>query len=83
MIRRPPRSTQLRTLFPYTTLFRSASSLTEPVMALPYHLFVLTTTVPGAATQSYGTAFVLLLLVLTIYLGAILVRRRYHRATVM
>src|SRR5213595_4149960 len=23
MIRRPPRSTQLRTLFPYTTLFRS------------------------------------------------------------
>ncbi len=59
------------------------SSLTEPVMALPYHLFVLTTTVPGAATQSYGTAFVLLLLVLTIYLGAILVRRRYHRATVM
>lgn len=60
------------------------SSLTEPVMALPYHLFVLTTTVPGgAATQSYGTAFVLLLLVLTIYLAAILVRRRYHRATVM
>ncbi|MCT8338376.1 phosphate ABC transporter permease PstA [Methanoculleus sp. Afa-1] len=59
------------------------SSLTEPVMALPYHLFVLTTTIPGAATQSYGTAFVLLLLVLTIYLAAILVRRRYHRATVM
>src|SRR5213595_4148406 len=25
MIRRPPRSTQLRTLFPYTTLFRSPS----------------------------------------------------------
>lgn len=59
------------------------SSLTEPVMALPYHLFVLTTTIPGAATQSYGTAFVLLLLVLTIYLAAILVRRRYHRETVM
>jgi phosphate transport system permease protein len=59
------------------------SSLTEPVMALPYHLFVLTTTVPGAATQSYGTAFVLLMLVLTIYLAAILVRRRYSQATVM
>ena len=59
------------------------SSLTEPVMALPYHLFVLTTTVPGAATQSYGTAFVLLLLVLTIYLAAILVRRRYSQATVI
>ncbi len=59
------------------------SSLTEPVMALPYHLFVLTTTIPGTATQSYGTAFVLLMLVLTIYLAAILVRRRYHQATVM
>ncbi|MFA7198562.1 MAG: phosphate ABC transporter permease PstA [Methanoculleus sp.] len=59
------------------------SSLTEPVMALPYHLFVLTTTVPGAATQSYGTAFVLLMLVLMIYLAAILVRRRYSPAKVM
>ncbi|HOI12204.1 MAG TPA: phosphate ABC transporter permease PstA, partial [Methanoculleus sp.] len=59
------------------------SSLTEPVMALPYHLFVLTTTVPGAATQSYGTAFVLLILVLAIYLAAILVRRRYSQAKVM
>src|SRR5213595_2919650 len=27
MIRRPPRSTQLRTLFPYTTLFRSHGRL--------------------------------------------------------
>src|SRR5213595_4188168 len=27
MIRRPPRSTQLRTLFPYTTLFRSLEGL--------------------------------------------------------
>src|SRR3546814_4285227 len=29
MIRRPPRSTRTDTLFPYTTLFRSISSLTE------------------------------------------------------
>src|SRR5213596_593098 len=29
MIRRPPRSTQDRTLFPYTTLFRSAPSSTR------------------------------------------------------
>src|SRR5216117_3460484 len=28
MIRRPPRSTQGRTLFPYTTLFRSQGTLT-------------------------------------------------------
>ncbi|PKL56868.1 MAG: phosphate ABC transporter permease [Methanomicrobiales archaeon HGW-Methanomicrobiales-6] len=59
------------------------SSLTEPVMALPYHLFVLTTSIPGATPQSYGTAFVLLLLVLSIYLAAILVRRRYNHAKVM
>ena len=29
MIRRPPRSTRIRTLFPYTTLFRSVS---DPAM---------------------------------------------------
>ncbi|KDE56589.1 phosphate ABC transporter permease subunit PstC [Methanoculleus sp. MH98A] len=59
------------------------SSLTEPVMALPYHLFILTTSVPGASAQKFGTAFVLLLLVLSIYLAAILVRRRYNHAKVM
>src|SRR3546814_2201217 len=30
MIRRPPRSTRTDTLFPYTTLFRSAETLTPP-----------------------------------------------------
>src|SRR6059036_619592 len=30
MIRRPPRSTQPTTLFPYTTLFRSAAGLADP-----------------------------------------------------
>src|SRR5213595_3977084 len=29
LIRRPPRSTQLRTLFPYTTLFRSRWALAD------------------------------------------------------
>src|SRR3546814_945657 len=32
MIRRPPRSTRTDTLFPYTTLFRSAGAVTEPEM---------------------------------------------------
>ena len=31
MIRRPPRSTQAKTLFPYTTLFRSPLSLRGPL----------------------------------------------------
>src|SRR3546814_11378905 len=30
MIRRPPRSTRTDTLFPYTTLFRSAGELAQP-----------------------------------------------------
>src|SRR5213083_3617060 len=37
MIRRPPRSTQQRTLFPYTTLFRS-QNLGEPLeLGAPEH----------------------------------------------
>ncbi|MCK9308307.1 MAG: ABC transporter permease subunit, partial [Methanoculleus sp.] len=59
------------------------SSLSDPVMALPYHLFILTTNVPGASTQKFGTALVLLLMVLSIYLVAILVRRRYSPEKVM
>src|SRR3546814_1198503 len=31
MIRRPPRSTRTDTLFPYTTLFRSAAPVEEPL----------------------------------------------------
>src|SRR3546814_13952642 len=34
MIRRPPRSTRTDTLFPYTTLFRSASRIFRPVRPL-------------------------------------------------
>src|SRR3546814_6338055 len=35
MIRRPPRSTRTDTLFPYTTLFRSAAAATAPVRTPP------------------------------------------------
>ncbi len=51
-------------------------SLTEPVMALPYHLFILSTNVPGSETARYGTALVLLLLVVAIYMVAIIIRNR-------
>src|SRR3546814_9809074 len=33
MIRRPPRSTRTYTLFPYTTLFRSANAIVECALA--------------------------------------------------
>src|SRR3546814_3366986 len=35
MIRRPPRSTRTDTLFPYTTLFRSAFALFYTLLGLP------------------------------------------------
>jgi len=56
------------------------STVFSPVMALPYHLFILTTTVPGAETNKYGTALVLLLLVISIYSVAIYLRNRSKRS---
>lgn len=50
----------------------------EPVMALPYHLYILATNVPGAKENQYGTALVLLVLVVGLYLVAIVIRRHYH-----
>src|SRR3546814_20051071 len=35
MLRRPPRSTRTDTLFPYTTLFRSAAMTHLPVLGVP------------------------------------------------
>ena len=54
------------------------SSLFDPVMALPYHLFILATNVPGSSTSKYGTALVLLLLVIGIYSAAILTRNYFQ-----
>jgi phosphate transport system permease protein len=55
------------------------SSLLDPVMALPYHLFILATNVPGATTNQYGTALVLLILVVGIYSIAIALRSHFRR----
>jgi phosphate transport system permease protein len=54
-------------------------SVLDPVMALPFHLFILTTSVPGATTNQYGTALVLLILVVSIYLVAIIIRMRFYK----
>src|SRR3546814_12478700 len=51
MIRRPPRSTRTDTLFPYTTLFRSALDL--PVLLVALHML-------GASLIAAGLARVLL-----------------------
>jgi len=55
------------------------SSLADPVMALPYHLYILATNVPGSSTNKYGTALVLLLLVIGIYTVAIVMRTHFQK----
>jgi phosphate transport system permease protein len=53
-------------------------SIFDPVMALPYHLFILATNVPGTSTNKYGTALVLLMLVVGFYAVAIVARTRFQ-----
>lgn len=51
------------------------NSIFDQTMALPYHLYVISTQVPGMPlSQQYGTALVLLLIVLSMTLAASLVR---------
>ena len=53
------------------------SSALDPTMALPYHLYVISTQVPGMSpTIQYGTAFVLLVFVLGMNLLATVIRSR-------
>jgi len=57
-------------------------SVFDQVMALPYHLYILATQHPEAARlrhMQYGTALILLLLVLGLSLGAILIRTHFRK----
>jgi phosphate transport system permease protein len=59
---------------------RLPGSIFDETMALPYHLFVISTQVPGMPVQiQYGTALVLLIFVLLMNLGATLIRSYYRR----
>jgi phosphate transport system permease protein len=61
---------------------RLPSSIFDQVMALPYHLFVLATQLPNVEEvrpMQYGTALVLLVLVLAVNLVAILIRSRFRK----
>jgi len=52
----------------------------DQVMALPYHLYVLSTQVPNvSAATRYGTALVLVAMVLTMSLFAIIIRTRARK----
>ena len=55
-------------------------SLLDQTMALPYHLYVISTQVPGMPLQiQYGTALVLLVLVLSMNVVATIIRSRFRR----
>ncbi|MCE5200474.1 MAG: phosphate ABC transporter permease PstA [Armatimonadota bacterium] len=56
-------------------------SVYDQAMALPYHLYVLSTQVPNAPPKvQWGTALVLLVLVLGMNLVAAIIRTRFRRA---
>ena len=59
---------------------RLPKSVFDQAMALPYHLYVISTQIPNIpAGQRYGTAFVLLFIVLSLNLLAVILRARFRR----
>ncbi len=59
---------------------RIPRSLMEPTMALPYHLYVISTQVPGMPPRiQYGTALVLLTIVLSMNAVAAIIRSYFRR----
>jgi phosphate transport system permease protein len=57
-------------------------SIMDQVMALPYHLYILSTQLPDAEKarpMQYGTALVLIILVLGLNLAAIIMRSHYRK----
>lgn len=62
---------------------RLPRTIFDQTMALPYHLFVISTQVPGMPLQiQYGTALVLLVFVLSMNVLATLIRRHYRQQRV-
>ncbi|MBN1246646.1 MAG: phosphate ABC transporter permease PstA [Anaerolineae bacterium] len=62
---------------------RLPSSIFDQTMALPYHLFVISTQVPGMPIRiQYGTALVLLVFVLSLNVVATIIRRHYRKQRV-
>jgi phosphate transport system permease protein len=59
---------------------RLPNSIFDQVMVLPYHLYVLSTQVPNVKPETqYGTALVLVSLVLILNLFAVIIRTRFRR----
>lgn len=59
---------------------RLPQSILDQCMALPYHLYVISTQVPNVKPSiQYGTALVLVLLVLTMNIIAMIIRARFRK----
>ena len=59
---------------------RLPRSVFDQAMALPYHLYVISTQIPNIpAAQRYGTAFVLLIIVMSLNVAAVILRARFRR----
>ncbi len=56
-----------------------ASSIFDSVMALPLHLYHLAMDMPGTTELQYGTACVLMLVVLVFFIAASLIRSHYNK----
>ena len=69
-------------MFTATTAFVATTEfngLMEPVMALPYHLYYLAMEVPNSTEAQFGTALVLLIMVLIMFGLASFIRYRYSK----
>ena len=68
-------------MFTAAVAIRSTTSISlfEPVMSLSYHLYYLAMDVPQAITNTYGTALILMGIVLFMFLLASLVRYHYSK----
>jgi phosphate transport system permease protein len=61
---------------------RLPGSIFDQVMALPYHLYIMATQVPGADPAiAYGTALTLMVIVLGLNFTAVLIRLRFRKKT--
>ncbi len=56
-----------------------AQDIFDPVMSLAYHLYYLSTEVTGASDMQYGTACILLLIVLAMFLIASIIRHHSNK----
>ena len=68
-------------MFTAVVAFKMTASfaLLQPIMALPYHLYFLISEVPGSTAQQYGTALVIMIMVVSLFVVASLIRRRYNK----